>query len=316
MVTAFVKQNDKVVREDDLKKIQLRGSENLLWIDLYSPSEEEQKSVEALMEVSLQTRQQLQEIESSSRYFETENLIIANSNFFKIAQDEFIEEPISFILKEHTLVSLRHFDSRSFNETIKKLETRPKSYPTAYHIFVALFETRIDLDADLLEAISKDISLISKSLTVNKKLSEKTIISITEYQEKTLKIRENIIDKQRVISGILKSEQFPKDTNQKLRVMIKDISSLLDYTVFYFNRLEYLQNSFLGLINLEQNKIIKFFTVASVMFMPPTLIASIYGMNFPAMPEMSWTHGYAYAIFAIFFSAFLTWGIFKIKKWM
>ena len=129
-------------------------------------------------------------------------------------------------------------------------------------------------------------------------------------------IRENIIDKQRVISVILKSERFPTDTYPKLSIMIKDVGSLINHTDFSFERLEYLQNTFLGLINIEQNKIIKIFTVASVVFMPPTLIASIYGMNYKFMPELQWEFGYMFALGLMLFSSMLTLFIFKKKNWL
>jgi len=316
MVSAFVKSPDKVIREKDIKKLPLLDINDIVWIEMYSPSELEKAFIEDFMKINLQTRQQLEEIETSSRFLEKEDQIIVNSNFFNISHNIYEQEPISFILKNNILVSMRNFDSRTFNETIKKVETNHRLYTNGFHIFVALFETRIDLDADLLENIAKDISNISKVLRTKKNLDEETIINITDLQEKTMMIRENVIDKQRVISGILKSESFPPESYPRIRVMIKDITSLIDYTAFYFNRLEYLQDSFLGLINLEQNKIIKIFTVASVVFMPPTLIASMYGMNFEILPELNWQYGYPFAIGLMIFSSLITLWIFRRKRWL
>jgi magnesium transporter len=115
---------------------------------------------------------------------------------------------------------------------------------------------------------------------------------------------------------MLKSEFFPPECNQRLRIIIKDINSLLYHSEFGFERLEYLQNTFLGLLNIEQNKIIKIFTVASVVFMPPTLIASLYGMNFKIMPELNWEFGYPFAILLMVLSVAITLGIFRSKKWI
>ena len=129
-------------------------------------------------------------------------------------------------------------------------------------------------------------------------------------------LRENIFDKQRVVSAMLRSERFQKNEYEKLRIVIKDINSLLEHTNFNFERLEYLQNTFLGLVNIEQNKTIKIFTVVSVIFMPPTLIASIYGMNFDIMPELHWAHGYIFAIFLMALSSFVTLFIFKRRGWL
>jgi magnesium transporter len=119
-----------------------------------------------------------------------------------------------------------------------------------------------------------------------------------------------------VLSAVLKSDYFPIELHNKIRVMIKDTGSLLDYTVFSFERLDFLQNTFLGLVNIEQNKIIKIFTVATVIFMPPTLIASIYGMNFKSMPEIGWQYGYLIAILFMIFSVAVTLILFKKRKWL
>ena len=168
----------------------------------------------------------------------------------------------------------------------------------------------------MVESVAKEIAVLSRRLSVTDDLDEELILTISKFQENTMLIRENIIDKQRVISGILKSERFPNDTYPKLSIMIKDVGSLINHTDFGFERLEYLQNTFLGLINIEQNKIIKIFTVASVVFMPPTLIASIYGMNYKIMPELNWEYGYLFALGLMLFSSMLTLFIFKKKNWL
>jgi magnesium transporter len=290
--------------------------DDILWIDLRSPNEVEKKAIEQFLSINLQTPQQVAEIESSSRYFETETLITTNSNFLVQQNDSFGIEPVSFIVKDNILITLRNNDLKVFSETTKRIETNFRAYPTGFHIFVSIFEARIDLDADLIEAIAKDISYISKKMTVEKDLNENVLFSIAKFQESTMILRENIIDKQRVLSGILKSERFPIETFPKLKIMIKDIGSLLDYTAFGFERLEYLQDTFMGLINLEQNKIIKLFTVASVMFMPPTLVASMYGMNFKFMPEIEWKYGYVFGLCLIVMSSFLTYLFFKRRRWV
>jgi len=316
MISILVKFRNKFLRETGLDHFEELDLNNLIWIDLLNPTEDEKEQVERFLQINLQTRQQVEEIETSSRYLETQELIIANSSFLVSINGSFYQNPVSFLIKRNILITLRMAELRVFNETIKKIETNLKAYPTGYHILATMFETRIDLDADFIENLAKDISYISKRLSVEKDLDEKMILEITKYQESTMLIRENIIDKQRVISGILKSELFPNDCNQKFKVMIKDIGSLLDYTTFNFGRLEYLQNTFLGLINIEQNKIIKIFTVASVAFMPPTLIASIYGMNFKFLPELNWTFGYVFALFLIISSSLGTLSYFRRKKWV
>lgn len=316
MITVFTKSSNKIQQVHHLDLSEESDFENIIWIDMHQPTDAERTRVEKVMEVCLQTPQQAEEIESSSRYFETDTLVIANSNFLVHSNGSFIPQAVSFILKDHILISLRNSDLKSFSDTVKKIETYPRAYITGYHIFVTLFETRIDLDADIVEHIVKDISHISKRITLDKELNEKMILEITKFQENTMSIRENIMDKQRVVSGILKSERFPHEVYPKLRVMIKDIGSLLEHTSFSFERLEYLQDSFIGLINIEQNKIIKIFTVFSVIFMPPTLIASIYGMNFKIFPELEWAWGYAFALTLMLASSLGSIIYFKRKKWL
>ena len=141
-------------------------------------------------------------------------------------------------------------------------------------------------------------------------------MKIATLQESTISIRENIVEKQRILSSIIKSKMFPKEDLEKMRVMLQDVGSLLDHTAFNFERLEFLQNTFLGLVDMEQNRIIKIFTVVTVIFMPPTLIASMYGMNFEFMPELDERWGYPFAILLMITSSALTLLFFKRKKWL
>ena len=140
-------------------------------------------------------------------------------------------------------------------------------------------EKRSDLDADMIELKSKEIEQYNRKVSRGEDINEEFLLDINQLQENTMLVRENIVDKQRVVSSILKSNRYPKALQSKLNVMLKDISSLINHTNFSFERLEYLQNTVIGLINLDQNKIMKVFTLVSLLLMPPTLIASFFGMN-------------------------------------
>ena len=142
------------------------------------------------------------------------------------------------------------------------------------------------------------------------------MLKITALQESTITIRENIVEKQRILSSMLKSKMFPKEDYENMRIMIKDVGSLLDHTSFNFERLEFLQNTFLGLVDMEQNRVIKIFTVVTVIFMPPTLIASLYGMNFKFMPELDKIWGYPFAVLLMILSSAVTLLFFRRKKWL
>lgn len=150
----------------------------------------------------------------------------------------------------------------------------------------------------------------------NKAPNESIILDINKFQQQIMIVREALFDKQRVASSLLRNNKTIRANKDDLRIVLKDINSLIEHTNFNFTRLEYMQNNFLGLINIEQNKVIKLFTVATVVFMPPTLIASIYGMNFRVMPELEWMLGYPFAVFLMLLSSAITLYYFKRKKWL
>jgi len=239
---------------------------DISWVDLQEPTTSQIREVEDFFGITFPTRQQQEEIETSSRYLENSGIIKINSTFVNIVPNtsNLEEHEMSFILTEKTLFTLRFFDSRVISETVKKIKQFPMIFANASKIFVAILEARTDFDADLMESVSKYVAEISN----------------------------------------------------RLRIIIKDINSLIEHANFNFTRLEYLQNSFLGLLNIEQNKVIKTFTVVSLVFMPPTLIASIYGMNFHLMPELSSEFGYPIALCLMFVSSIIPLAIFKRKKWL
>ena len=327
MITIYLKQYNKIIRNAEPELLDNLGYDDILWIDLMAPSIKEQKAVENFMEESLQTKQQVEEIESTSKYSETENSIISNTNFFLPAGDTFTVEPVSFIISnEGVLVSVRNSESRTFRETEKRLQMNYRSYSTGYHIFITLLEVRIDFDADLVEFVSKQVAALSKAINTEDSIDKAVIHRINALQENTMVLRENIFDRQRILSNILKSERFPNDVYPRLQLMLKDVNSLINHADFSFQRLDYIQDAALGLINIEQNEIVKIFSVAAVIFMPATLIASIYGMNFKFMPELDWTLtlsngwniplGYIFAIGLMIFCSALTIWYFKYKKWL
>ncbi len=279
MLEIFYKQKGQTLTTNDIGALDLLGYDDVLWIDLFSPSGEEKRAIETFLNTNLQSRAQAEEIESSSRYSETDTTIFANTNFLIPAPENYSMEAVSFIICEGIIVTIRHVALRSFTDIQRKLIANYRSMPTGYHILVGILENRVDLDADMIELMSKEIAQYSKKVSLGGTMGEELLLDINQLQENTMLVRENIVDKQRMISGILKSDKFPRDVFTKLNVLIKDINSLINHTNFSFERLEYLQNTVLGLINLEQNRIMKIFTFVSLLFLPPTLIASIFGMN-------------------------------------
>ncbi|PKP00311.1 MAG: magnesium and cobalt transport protein CorA [Bacteroidetes bacterium HGW-Bacteroidetes-8] len=279
MLEIFYKQKGQLVTTDELSALDSLGYDDILWIDLTSPTGEEKRGIEGYLNTTLQSRAQAEEIESSSRYSESETTIFINTNFLIPGPDDYSMEAVSFILCEGIIVSIRHVPLRSFTDLQRRLLANYRTMPTGYHILIGILENRIDLDADMIELMSKEIAQFSRKVGHGGQMGEEFILDINQLQENTMLVRENIVDKQRMISSILKSDKFPRDVFPKLNVLIKDVNSLINHTNFSFERLEYMQNTVLGLINLEQNRIMKIFTFVSLLFMPPTVIASIYGMN-------------------------------------
>ena len=253
--------------------------DDVVWIDLFSPTGEEKRAAEAFLGTIIQNRAQAEEIEISSRFSETEKAIFANTSYLIPGPEEYNEETVSFILSGNILTTLRECRLKSFTDLQRRLMAFPKMYQSGHLVFLSILEQRIDLDADMVELVSKEITQYNKKVSLGEDISEEFLIDINQLQDNTMLIRENIVDKQRVISSILKSTKYPKEYQPKLNVLLKDISSLINHTNFSFERLEYLQNTVLGIINLDQNKIMKVFTLISLMLMPPTLIASFFGMN-------------------------------------
>ena len=316
MITIYLKQYNKIVRNADVRLFDDLGYDDILWIDLLSPTIKEQKAVENFMEINLQTRQQVEEIESSSKYSETENAIICNSNFFMPTGDSFSIEPVSFIIAEGVLVSVRFNEFRTFTESAKRLQMNYRAFPTGYHLLISILGVRIDFDADLVEALAKNIAALSKEISLSDSVDKQMLTRISHLQENTMLIRENIFDRQRILSGILRSERFPNDIYPKLQLMIKDVNSLINHADFSFERLDYMQDTALGLISIEQSNVTKIFTVASLFFLPPTMIASIYGMNFVGIQELHWKYGYPFALGLMVLASALTYLFFRWKKWL
>lgn len=292
--------------------------QKISWIDLQDPTPAEIREVEEFYGISFPTRQQQEEIEISSRYLENAGIIKINSTFVNIIPHtgKLDEQEMSFIITEKTLFTLRYFDSRVILDVVKKIKQSPLIFINPSKIFVSILEARIDFDADLMESVSKYVADIGRKVTYDKNLDEKMLLKISECQELTMSLREALFDKQRVLSSLLRNEDLMVESYNRLRIVIKDINSLIEHANFNFTRLEYLQNSFLGLLNIEQNKVIKTFTVVSLVFMPPTLIASIYGMNFHLMPELAWNIGYPIALCLMLISSVIPLAIFKRKKWL
>ena len=279
MINIFYRLASEVLFSQSITEFASIGKGNVLWIDLFDPTGEEKRAAEEYLGTEVQTRAQAEEIESSSRFSENDFAIFANTNFLSPAGDEMTMDPVSFIIAGGALCTLRDIPLRSFDLLQRKILARPELFPDGFGVFVAIMDKRVDLDADIVELMSKDTAQFSKRINQQEDINEEFLLDINQLQENVMVVRENIVDKQRLISNIIKSDLCPDALDKRLGVLVQDISSLINHTNFTFERLEYLQDTVVGLINLDQNRIMKIFTFISLLLMPATLVASFYGMN-------------------------------------
>ena len=317
MIRVYTLSQGKISQYKNPNFKEIVGLENVIWIDLQSPTKEEKEFVEKNYGIEFFTSQELQEIESSSRFLETDETIEMNLSFLS-SDAELTVQSITFILKQNFLFTYRQGDLKIFAETVRRLKAASSVEKSEHglNVFLTVLETRIDGDADLIEGINRKLNAISKELIARKSLEQDLLLGIAQLQENVMLLHETITEKQRVVSSLIRISEFNKIENERLKILLKDIASLLQHSQFSSERLEYLQNTFLGLVNIEQNQVIKIFTLVTVIFMPPTLIASIYGMNFSFMPELNWVAGYPFAIGLMITSTLMFLWYFKKKKWL
>src|SRR5687768_9307046 len=292
------------------------GYTNIIWIDLQSPTQQERQFVETHYRIEFFTSQELQEIESSSRFLETEETIEINLGFVT-PDPELTVQTVTFILKGNILFTYRQGDNKIFADAVRRLKSmNTETKEHGLDVFLTILEVRIDVDADLIEGITRKLKEVSKELFSQRSLEQNLLLGIARLQENVMLLHETITEKQRVVSSLIRIPEFNKIESERLTIIIRDIASLLQHSQFSSERLEYMQNTFLGLANIEQNQVIKIFTVVTVVFMPPTLIASLYGMNFKFMPELQWMAGYPFAIGLMIISSLIFLWYFKRKKWL
>jgi magnesium transporter len=237
--------------------------------------------------------------------------------------------PVTFIIKGETLVTVRHADPKPFLIYAAKAQRNGAAPCTSGEaVMLGLIEAIIDRTADALERIGDEVDTISQEVFRNKakSVSKKTrdlqslIEQIGSKGDLLTKIRESLVSIARLVAyhGAINSKRSKasKDMRQRIRMVQRDATSLGDHAIFLSAKINFLLDATLGLINLEQNQIIKIFSVAAVAFLPPTLVASIYGMNFESMPELRWAHGYPWALGLMVLSAVVPYLYFKRRGWL
>ncbi|MEI8356546.1 MAG: magnesium/cobalt transporter CorA [Deltaproteobacteria bacterium] len=317
MIRVFLRKDETftpvIVETDQLSTLDRSA---LVWLDILFPTPDDLAAVEESLRIELPTRQESEEIEFSSRFWEDKSGVDINTYFLVRQDGKFQNETVSFILRDNFVVTIRFSDHRIFTEFSRKLRLSPRVFKEGTDILSGILAMRVDMDADILEVLSKEISNLGRNNLQSFESPRLFLESITVFEDSNITIRENLTDKHRVLSSLLRSTTISEAQKKEFGIMIKDVNSLVTSANFNFERLDYLQNMFLNHLGIEQNKVIKIFTVMSVIFLPPTLIASIYGMNFRFLPELEWAWGYPVALALIIISAVLPIYIFKKRGWL
>ncbi|MCB2124807.1 MAG: magnesium/cobalt transporter CorA [Rhodobacteraceae bacterium] len=297
----------------------------VLWWDLVHPSREEEKALEDRLGLELPTKDEMHEIEISSRLYSEDGghfmtaLIPANTD-----GDDPVMAPITFILVGHRLVTIRYTEPRAFTAFPQRAEKSALGLGDGETVLLGLFEAIVDRLADVLERAGREIDAISRAVfgkggeAARKNSTYKTTLeAIGRKGDLTSNIRDSLATMERILAFLgPKLTPAEKPVRDQLKALVADVRSLSDHSEFMAQKIIFLLDATLGLINIEQNAIIKIFSVAAVVFLPPTLVASIYGMNFAFMPELGWKFGYPFAVFLMVLSAVLPFMYFKRRGWL
>ena len=316
MITLSYRKNEKVHITSDMEEILKVPKSDFLWLDSLQISEKEKSEISKGFDINLKLPDK-RKIRHSFRFIEEGNRLIVNTRLLNHEKKKVSSKPISFILEDDFLISYHNISHLSYNDVYDELNKSDIFKKNGRLIFLKILEKILGYDVDIIEKITGDIVKLSKKITIKEHLNEDLIYDITNLHEMLIVVRRNIMDKQQVVYSLSKNKSFSKKSLQNnISIIEKDIHSILGYISFDFERLEYLQDTLMGLINLRQNVIMKVFTIVSVIFLPPTLIASIYGMNFQDMPELNFPHAYPIAITIMISLSLLALFYFKLKKWI
>ncbi|MBN9230994.1 MAG: magnesium transporter CorA family protein [Legionella sp.] len=318
---------DKGIQMDTLNEYNRHLLSNALWVDLLSPTKDEEQLVEHDLNIEIPTKKEVEEIEPSSRLY-TENRVVFMTATLVALSDlpQVKNDVVTFILTHKTLVTLRYIELHAFKLFQSKLIRSTSTNYTAHSLFIDLLDAVVERLADILEKISNQCDEISQLIFHHHPTADKTAETnfkrLLQYigtnGDLGAKVSESLVSLTRLITYLEQAygNDLEKDNRVSLTIIHKDVTALREHATFLSTKFNFLLDATLGMINIEQNNTIKIFSVAAVVFLPPTLIASIYGMNFNHIPELSWHIGYPLALSFMVLSAWLPYRYFKKKKWL
>ncbi len=300
--------------------------DNAVWIDLDKPTPEEDHAVERLAGVAVPTREDMQEIEISSRLYVENGARYMTATLMCQSESQSPKiTPVTFILANHRLVTVRYDAPKPFALVENKLARTCMPAINGEAVLLELLDAVIDRCADILERAGADVDTVSAEIFEpspargHAPIYSQILLTIGKKGDLTSKVRESLVSIGRMVSFVaVESDagRWSKEQKAQLKTMQRDVASLTDHASYLSNKITFVLDAMLGVVNLEQNNIIKLFSVMAVVLMPPTLIASVYGMNFKMMPELDWPHGYPFALALMVMAAVLPYVFFKWKKWL
>lgn len=300
-----------------------------VWIDLLDPSDAEEALVEKAIGLSIPTRDEMAEIEQSSRLYEENGAIYMTATVLTgLDEHDPVATPVTFVLTNRHLVTVRYADPKPIRIFADSLARHPELLGNAMETLVRLLDAIVDRLADSLEQVASEVDQISKRVfrrapdergrRIPSLKLEALLVRIGNCQGLLAKSRETAGSTARLLSFVAACSHFRGNSEQRdhIRTLSDDIDSLTDHSGFLSNNITFLLDASLGLISIEQNAILKIFSVASVILLPPTLVGAVYGMNFVHMPELQWVFGYPMALIIMTMSAALPYLYFRRKGWL
>jgi magnesium transporter len=318
-------------RNGGLERVDWRAGaalpDDVVWIDLLGPSAAEDRFVEETVGASVPTREEMVEIEPSSRLYVENGARYMTASLLCKADTALPHlTAVTFIVTPRALVTVRYDDPKSFEIFAARACKGPiPGAQTAEGVFVGLVDAVVDRLADVLEHLGADADDLSRTIfqrvgaQAYRKPYQALLKSIGRNGDILSKTRESLVTVQRVLvyfSAEVEGLKPKKDIMVQLKPMQRDVASLLEHAGFLNDKITFLLDAMLGMVGLAQNDIVKLFSVMAVVFLPPTLVASIYGMNFESMPELKWAHGYPFALALMLISAVVPYLIFKWRRWL
>ena len=317
MLSAFKLDRSRLTRlelEDHNDKLNAS-----VWVDLIEPDEGERERVQSELGQSLATRPELEDIEASARFFEDEDGLHIHSFFFyEDAEDHAGNSTVAFTIREDRLYTLRERELPAFRLYRMRARNQTLIDGNAFELLLDLFETKIEQLADEIENIYSALEKLSRVIMEGQQGEEydEAVSRLAELEDIGWKVRLCLMDTQRALNFLVRKARLPATQLEQAREILRDIESLLPHNESLFQKVNFLMQAAMGFINIEQNRIIKIFSVVSVVFLPPTLVASSYGMNFEFMPELKWSFGYPAAIGLMILAGLAPYLYFKRKNWL